>query len=134
MGVFSIMKVLEPEKPKIPVRQYVFNILQQYGYEFINVHYDSLMNLQNYQYEDPWLLNQVGYDLLHEKLFDKAIHIFKLNVKRYPKLANSYDSLGEAYMLNGQKELAIENYVKSLELDPKNQNAMQMIAKLKTKK
>jgi tetratricopeptide (TPR) repeat protein len=91
------------------------------------------MKSQNYQYEDPWLLNQVGYDLLHEKLFEEAIHIFRLNVKRYPKLANPYDSLGEAYMMAGENELAIENYVKSLELDPKNQNAVKMITKLKMK-
>ena len=132
-GIFSIMRNLEPEKPKTPVRQYVYNILQQFGYEYISVHYDSLMKSQNYQYEDPWLLNQVGYDLLHEKLFEEAIHIFRLNVKRYPKLANPYDSLGEAYMMAGENELAIENYVKSLELDPKNQNAVKMITKLKMK-
>ena len=132
-GIFSIMKNLEPEKPKIPMRQYVFKILKQYGYEYISVHYDSLMKSQNYQHEDPWLLNQVGYDLLHEKLFQEAIQIFRLNVKRYPKLANPYDSLGEAYMMAGENELAIENYVKSLELDPKNQNAVEMITKLKAK-
>ena len=130
MGVFSIMKDLEPEKPKLPARQYVYQILQQYDYEFISTHYDSLMDLHDYQYDVPWLLNQVGYDLLHEKLFDEAIQIFKLNVKRYPEDSNSYDSLGEAYMLSGQKELAVENYKKSLELDPKNQNAVDMIAKL----
>lgn len=130
MGVFSIMKNLTPEKPKIPVRQYVYKIFQEHDYEFFSTYYDSLMDLHSYQYDDPWLLNQVGYDLLHEKLFDKAIKIFKLNIKRYPEEANPYDSLGEAYMLSGQKKLAIENYMKSIELDPKNQNAVEVIAKL----
>jgi predicted negative regulator of RcsB-dependent stress response len=41
-----------------------------------------------------------------------------------------YDSLGEAYAADGNKELAILNYKKSLELDPGNQNAKQMLEQL----
>ncbi len=48
--------------------------------------------------------------------------------------ARVYDSLGEAYMKTGQKELAIQNYEKSLQLDPKNQNAVDMLKKLKEMK
>jgi tetratricopeptide (TPR) repeat protein len=43
-----------------------------------------------------------------------------------------YDSLGEAYAAAGKKELAIENYEKSLELDPKNENAKDRLKKLKS--
>jgi tetratricopeptide (TPR) repeat protein len=60
----------------------------------------------------------------------EAIEIFKLNVAAYPKAWNSYDSLGEAYMINGNKELAIKNYKKSLELNPKNNSALKMLKKL----
>ena len=48
----------------------------------------------------------------------------------YPGSANAYDSLGEAYMANGDKQLAVVNYRKSLELDPHNQNAVNMLKKL----
>ena len=41
-----------------------------------------------------------------------------------------YDSLGEAYMENGDKELAIQNYKKSIELNPANQNAVEMLKRL----
>ena len=51
----------------------------------------------------------------------------------FPQSSNVYDSLGEAYMLNGGKELAIKNYEKSLELDPKNTNAVDMLKKLRGK-
>jgi cytochrome c-type biogenesis protein CcmH/NrfG len=37
-----------------------------------------------------------------------------------------YDSLGEAYMKKGEKELAIANYQKSLELNPDNANGNDM--------
>ena len=58
-----------------------------------------------------------------------AIQIFKLNVEMFPRGANPHDSLGEAYMTNGDKDLAIGSYEKSLEFDPKNANAVE---KLKT--
>ena len=64
-------------------------------------------------------LNLLGYYLLNDKKrIEDAIEIFKLNVKVYPKYANGYDSLAEAYMISGDKTLAIKNYAKSLELDP----------------
>jgi cytochrome c-type biogenesis protein CcmH/NrfG len=63
----------------------------------------------------------------------EAIEIFKLNVEAYPQGFNTYDSLGEAYMVNGDKELAIQNYKKSLELNPQNSNATAMLKKLEEK-
>jgi tetratricopeptide (TPR) repeat protein len=75
-------------------------------------------------------LNGLGYFLLQEKRLAEAIAVFKLNVELYPRSSNVYDSLGEAYMTAGDKELAIQNYKKSLELDPKNKNAASNLKKL----
>jgi Flp pilus assembly protein TadD len=60
-----------------------------------------------------------------------AIQVFQMNVQEYPKSWNCYDSLGEAYMKAGQKDLAIQNYNKSLELNPNNTNGAEMLKKLK---
>jgi CubicO group peptidase (beta-lactamase class C family) len=79
-------------------------------------------------------LNILGYQLLGNNKTEEAIEIFKLNIQEYPKASNPYDSLGEAYMINGQKELAIKNYIKSLELNPKNTNAKKMLIKLNDSK
>jgi Flp pilus assembly protein TadD len=68
--------------------------------------------------------------LLQSKKVSEAIAVFKVNVELYPNSANVYDSLGEAYMTAGQKDLAMTNYKKSLELNPKNQNAVNMLKKL----
>lgn len=72
----------------------------------------------------------LGYQLLGSKQIKPAIAIFQLSVEAYPESYNTYDSLGEAYMVNGDKELAIKNYKKSLELNPQNANAVQMLKKL----
>jgi len=75
-------------------------------------------------------LNNLGYQLLQENKLDEAIEIFILNVKNFPKAFNTYDSLGEAYMKKGNKNLARKNYKKSLELNPKNQNALEKLKEL----
>jgi CubicO group peptidase (beta-lactamase class C family) len=75
-------------------------------------------------------LNYIGYSLLEQKNIAAAIAVFKVNVEMYPQSSNVYDSLGEAYMANGEKELAIINYRKSLELNPQNKNAVGMLKKL----
>jgi tetratricopeptide (TPR) repeat protein len=62
-----------------------------------------------------------------------AIEIFKLNVEMFPDKSNPYDSLGEAYLADGQKDLALVNYKKSVELDPKNVNGVKVINQLEGK-
>jgi uncharacterized membrane protein len=76
-------------------------------------------------------LNNLGYELIRAKKFTEAIRILQLNVEWYPKSGNVYDSLGEAYMDDGNKPLAIANYQKSLDLNPKNRGAVVMLQKLK---
>lgn len=80
---------------------------------------------------DETAYNRMGYALLGKELTDNAIEFFKLGIKAFPSSANLYDSLGEAYMKNGDNEQAIKNYRKSLELNPDNQNAVKMLKKLK---
>jgi CubicO group peptidase (beta-lactamase class C family) len=78
-------------------------------------------------------INILGYRLIQEKKLPEAIALFKLNVEFYPSAWNTYDSLGEAYMTNGDKDLAIANYRKSLELNPANSNGAEMLKKLEGK-
>ncbi|HKQ99436.1 MAG TPA: prolyl oligopeptidase family serine peptidase [Pyrinomonadaceae bacterium] len=86
-----------------------------------------------YDFSEPEL-NTLGYILLGEKRIKEAIEIFKLNVAVYPQGFNTYDSLGEAYLLNGERELAIKNYRKSLELNPQNTNATDVLKKIEQQK
>jgi peptidylprolyl isomerase len=76
-------------------------------------------------------INSLGYQLLRRKRVPEALEILKLNVEAYPESANVYDSLGEAYLASGNTPQAIQNYEKSLSLDPANTNAAAMLKKLK---
>jgi CubicO group peptidase (beta-lactamase class C family) len=93
--------------------------------------YDELKKRRGVEHLNESTLNSLGYMLLASGKIADAIAVFRRNVQEYPKSGNVYDSLGEAYMKNGQKDLAVENYEKSLQLDPKNQNAVEMLKKLK---
>jgi hypothetical protein len=63
-------------------------------------------------------LNLYGYQLLNNGQHDKAIEVFTVNTKRYPKDPNTWDSLGEAYFTKGDTKNAIINFKKSLSLNP----------------
>ena len=75
-------------------------------------------------------LNTLGYELLRAKKTRESVAVFALNAELYPQSFNAYDSLADAYAESGEKELAIKNYRRSLELNPQNQNATQMLKKL----
>jgi CubicO group peptidase (beta-lactamase class C family) len=75
-------------------------------------------------------VNRLGYQLIQAQKVKEAIEVFKLNVEEHPDSFNVYDSLGEAYMINGDKELAIKSYRKSVELNPNNANGIEALKKL----
>lgn len=77
-------------------------------------------------------LEYLGARILSENQTDKSITIYKLMVEKFPS-EKSYNGLGEAYYKNKQYDLSIENYKKSLKLNPENTNAKTMIEKIKTK-
>ena len=83
----------------------------------------------NYRFDEREL-NDLGYRLIRKNKIKEAIRIFQLNVEAYPNSANTYDSLAEGYMDNGEKALAVANYEKSLQLNPKSRNAVLMLQKL----
>ena len=102
-------------------------------YKDIEEHFKKISNEFGYNInptED--FINQLGYQQLRFKHIDEAIEFFKQNIKLHPNSFNVYDSMGEAYMINGQKSLAIENYEKSIAINPQNENGKQMIKKLKS--
>lgn len=78
--------------------------------------------------------NRLGYYLLQNGDHDAAICVFEMNVKLYPDSWNVYDSLGEACLSAGKNELAAKHYSKSIELNPANRNAKEILERLESER
>ncbi|SHM34049.1 serine hydrolase domain-containing protein [Chryseobacterium polytrichastri] len=83
-----------------------------------------------YSFENPGELNKLGYELSRLGKINESITIFKLATNEFPKDANLFDSLGEAYFTNKQYDLALESYKKAISLGGTNGNAEKMIDKI----
>ena len=61
-------------------------------------------------------LNLYGYQLLQQGRPKEAVAVFQLNVEAYPGSANTYDSLSDAYVADGNREEALRNAEKAVDL------------------
>ncbi|UCE07743.1 MAG: serine hydrolase [bacterium] len=133
-GITNILYDKSYDLPKKSIAEVLYKTILENDVEVAIKQYRELKGKQidSYNFKENEL-NRLGYQLLRNKKINDAIEIFKLNVEAYPEAYNTYDSLGEACMKNGDKELAIKNYKKSLELNPDNTNAVKMLKNLEEK-
>jgi Tfp pilus assembly protein PilF len=61
-------------------------------------------------------VNLIGYEFLQAGDTRSALEVMQLNVEAYPDSPNVYDSLADAYVAAGQKDLALQNSKKALDL------------------
>ncbi len=109
-----------------------FEILGQKGVsEAVDAFQEARKRNDHSLYFSEQKLNQAAYGYLQDGRVKEAIELFKLNVTAYPASWNTYDSLAEAYLADGNKELAILYYEKSLELNPENANAVSQLKNLR---
>ena len=98
------------------------------GLTAIDGHYKIISEKYGYAINAPEnVINLLGYNYLGNKNYDEAIKVFRENVKRYPKSANVYDSLGEALENDGQIKEAGKNYKKAVKIASKTVNANLLI-------
>ena len=131
-GIASILYAQPYESPKQSIADTLLKTIIEKDVVSAVTQYRALKagaTASQYDLAEPEL-NTLGYRLIQMKKVADAIEIFKLNVEAYPQAANAYDSLGEGYMVHGDKDLAIANYKKSLELNPKNTSATTQLALL----
>jgi CubicO group peptidase (beta-lactamase class C family) len=127
----NILYGLPYSAPKKSIAETLFNTAVERGAEAAVKQYRDLKAAQPAVYDfSESELNSLGYQLLSQKKIREAIEIFKLNVEAFPQAANPYDSLGEAYLANGDKDSAIKNYKQALALDPQNTTAANIIKRL----
>ncbi|HPR65262.1 MAG TPA: MBL fold metallo-hydrolase [Thermoanaerobaculia bacterium] len=121
------------EKPVSPPIEPLFHAYKAGGIEPLIEAYNKLkQNNGKDKGLGEGLMNTFGYYLLGKGKTEDAIKVFTLNVKEYPEAFNVYDSLAEAYMVHGEKDLAVKYYKKALEINPEFENAKRMLQRLTT--
>ncbi|PZR24110.1 MAG: hypothetical protein DI539_01465 [Flavobacterium psychrophilum] len=93
--------------------------------------YYAELKKTNRYYTDENALNSYGYSLLWKKKPEAALQIFNQYVVEFPNSANAYDSRGEVYFALKNYAASRKDYEKSLQMNPQNDNAKQMLEKLK---
>ena len=78
--------------------------------------------------------NGKGYELMSSGQLAPALEIFKLNTMIAPESSNAWDSLAECYFKMKSFDDSLRCYRKSLELNPQNDNAERMIARMETER
>lgn len=135
LGITNILYEQPYEFPKRSMNEALLKLAVENGASAAIALYRTLKaeRVNEYDFSETEL-NTLGYQLLQMGKVPESIQIFKLNVEAYPQAFNTYDSLGEAYMRHGEKDLAITNYKKSLELNPQNTGAKVALASLMTER
>lgn len=136
-GLFAItMAVWVPDvkagfDPRTSIAETLATTIASRGIDEATQQYRRLKTYKSASYNfDEGELNTLGYQLIRKKQFAEAIRILQLNVEAYPRSSNAYDSLGEAYLDDGDKAQAIADYRKAIQLNPDNGDAVAMLRKL----
>jgi hypothetical protein len=122
---------LRPGFKTPPTEAEFIQIIQDKGIgEGSRIYREVSTNDPDYRIFEPESLNALAEELIQKKNTKEAIEVLKLNVEAYPGSWEVYDALGKAYMSDGNKQMAIENLSRSLELNPQNPETAEMLKKL----
>lgn len=131
---FNIMDIVlghEGEGIKESIAQHMLKTMVNNNSEIaVRKYYDIKENSIEKYFVSEGEFNSLAYGLLQEKRIKEAIELLKISVIVLPESSNLYDSLGEIYLTNGDKGLALESYRKSVELNPNNISGKKVLEKL----
>ena len=120
------------EQPYNPKKSSAYTLFDKINSEGITKgleHYKETKSSSDY-YLDIDELNIAGYELMWADKLEEALIVFELNVKAFPESFIVYDSYGEGLLVKGDTIQAIENYKKSVELNPKSRGGINILKEL----
>ncbi len=129
-AIIGILNDKPYDFPLKPLAMFMKEAIEKEGIEKGILFYKEHKDLDGYYVSEQELI-VAGYKYLHNGNAEFAAEIFKLSIEVFPNKDNPYDSYAEALMTLGKNKEAIKNYKKSLELNPNNNNAKEMLKKLK---
>lgn len=126
--IVNILKGIPFEIPRWPLRDPLGSILVKEGIDSVKTIYHNLQKKhEHFDRHSEIILNDLGYDLLRSDMINDAMEILEFNLAEHPKSPNAYDSYAEALLVKGDTTMAIQNYRKSLSMNPQNDNARTML-------
>lgn len=117
------------EFPKKSFADVLSEVLSKNGISMAATFYSEHKSSEEYDIKEREM-NDLGYQLIESEKLDAAFRIFKMNMELFPESSNAFDSLGEVYILLGNKDEAIESYKKSVLIDQGNRNAIKVLQQL----
>lgn len=130
----GLMRILNGEPYKLDLKSLAAAMGKEYnrrGLEAMLKLFNQLKGSAEYNLNEDEI-NELGLRLLYDKKDVKAaIEVLRLNTEQFPKSFNVWDSLAEAYYRAGNRDEAIRNYEKSLQLNPNNEGGKRMLDKIR---
>lgn len=130
LKIIEILNGGKPAPPKKSLVQHVNQLITKDGIAKAVKQFDELKNNKESFTLSEQEMNQLGYEYLSGNKVAEAIAVFKMNIDAFPKSDNVYDSYAEALLKSGDKEGAIVNYKKSLEINPHSQSGIKALKNL----
>jgi predicted alpha/beta superfamily hydrolase len=117
---------------------FIYEALEYYGKNRLFADGIDVLEYMSANYSEAFKSKIMGYveignQLISESEYEYAIRLFQLIIKANGSLYRAYRGLGDAYQLSGNAEAALENYQRSLELNPGDQEIRQKMEVLKNK-
>ena len=126
IAIMGIMHDKEYAMPKKSVAYSLVEVLKKEGITKALSFYQEVKDSDDFNLNEQEM-NIAGYQMLQSDRAKEAAFLFKLNVEAFPKSSNVYDSYGEALLVLGDKALGIENYKKSIKLNPNNPGGIKIL-------
>lgn len=128
-GIMGILYDKPYDFPRKSVANSFLEVIDKAGLAKGIEHYEAVKDDAGY-YLSESEMNMASYKLLQSDRAQMAAEVLKLGIIAFPNAFNLYDSYGEVLRSLGKKEEAIENYKKSIELNPDNENGIRMLKEL----
>ena len=115
-----------------PTEEQFVEIVRQKGPEkALEIQKEFSQLVSDYRLYDPDVLFPIAAEYAQAKKTDQAVAVLGLCTAAFPDYWECYDQIGRIHMTVGNKQLAIENLNKSVELNPDNAETLEMLKKLR---
>ncbi|MDQ4075099.1 MAG: serine hydrolase [Chloroflexota bacterium] len=130
-AALDVLLGVEPQVPKPPITVPIASTLAAEGPEAAINQYQRLQVIQPDLYDThPLHFLDATWGAIEVHRADAVMPLLKLWVTLQPEASEAYEMLGWAYMVQGEKELAVDSLCRALTLNPENEQVGKWLRQL----